>query len=454
MASELDSIAHPDPEAIHSPPARKRPPRRRIRWLAVIALALTVMQLMPNLGLLSPIVSPLVYSHLAPPEWHNATPHGQIALSDFAASTDEPGLMVACGSLFTLAWPEPWLFGRMRFWRSTDGGAHWQMFQPPFEAAQNCNLAIPPGGQGVVLATVSSDGANAPATLWVSHDAGISWQQVVTAPAGDAALSLQAGIKFVIYRHGMLYGNADFGSIDGGLAFDESANDGATWHALEQSPDRLERQGWTVMATAPDYHSARWWYRDLARDGAAPVLEHSTDDGATWTIVGPIGTEELLGYPVLATTPLAPDHLCVGLLSGETSSMRMLSSADDGRTWRGGTMPSALRNVHGETSLNTAIGATGDCYEGFHYGIGQEPQEGNTYYGFLRLASGSSALSYIPLTDDGNSLALTVTYVPADKGMPSRLVVELEGTYPGWARVFSGLAAETTSGQIVWRAVP
>lgn len=117
-------------------------------------------------------------------------------------------------------------------------------------------------------------------------------------------------------------------------------------------------------------------------------------------------------------------------------------------------MPSALRNVHGETSLNIAIGAAGDCYEGFHYGIGQEPQDGNSYYGFLRLASGSSALSYLPLTNDGNSLGLTVAYVPADKEMPSRLVVELNGTYPGWAPVFSGLAAETTDGQIVWRATP
>lgn len=102
MADELDRIAHPDPEAIHAPSvptARARPTRRRRRWLAIIALALPFMQLMPYLGLLSPVVSPFVYANLAPPQWRNATPHGTIVLSDFAASTDDPGLAFACASV-------------------------------------------------------------------------------------------------------------------------------------------------------------------------------------------------------------------------------------------------------------------------------------------------------------------------------------------------------------------
>lgn len=454
MAGELNSIAHPDPETIHGPPVRKRPTRRRIRWLAVVTFIVALGQLMPYLGILSPVVSPFVYSRLAPPGWHNATPHGQIDLDDFDASVDQPGLMVACGSLWTLAWPEPWAIGGERYWRSTDGGAHWQMFQPPFGSAKYCNLAIPPGGHGTILATVTTDYASAPATLWVSHDTGVSWRRVVTAPAGDAAESLQAGIQFVVYRHGMMYGNADFGSMDGGLALAVSANDGATWQALEQSPDRLEQQGWSVTATAPDYRSATWWYRDLERDGAAPVLEHSRDDGATWTVMGSIGTESLQGLPMIATTPLAPDRLCVGTLDGAASSVAVFSSADSGRTWRAGTMPGSLRNVHGETSLNIAISAAGDCYEGFHYGIGQEAREGNSHYGYLWLTSGSAALRVIPLTDDGNNLDLRVTYVPSAPGTPARLVAELYGRNPGWASVFSGLAAETNNGQIVWRAVP
>ena len=62
MADELDGTAHPDPETIHAPPERKRPARRRRhRWLPIVALVLCSVQVMPYLGLLSPVLSPLIF---------------------------------------------------------------------------------------------------------------------------------------------------------------------------------------------------------------------------------------------------------------------------------------------------------------------------------------------------------------------------------------------------------
>jgi hypothetical protein len=408
---------------------------------------------MPNLGLLSPVLSPLVYPNLAPPNWHNATPHGTIVLDNFAFSTDRPGLAFACGSLFTLAWPEPWNFGRTRYWRSTDGGTHWQTVQPPFSNQQYCDLAIPPGGNGIVLAAVSSEFESAPAMLWVSHDAGVSWRLVMTAPAGDAAMSLEDGLHDVVYRNGLMYGDMDFGSAPGGDTFAVSANDGATWTLRETILDQLEQQGGRIETIVPDYRSTGWWYRNVSLDGAAPMLEHSVDDGRTWSIIGPIGKSPLYGLR-LATTPTSPEHLCAGQVSVDTNQVTLLASADGGRTWRVGTMPPLLQNVEGETSLNVSIGATGACYEGFHYGVGQEPNAGNSRYGFVQLVSDSTLLRYLPLTNNGNSLSLVSTFVPAKNDMSSRLVAEVEGTYPGWAPALAGLAAETTDGQIVWRSEP
>jgi hypothetical protein len=422
--------------------------------LAAIGLVLAALQLMPYLGLLAPVFSPLVYANLAPPDWHNATPHGNLILQDFAVSTDHPGLAVACASLFTLAWPAPWSLGATHYWRSTDGGAHWQMIEPPFGSRDDCNMAMPPGGNGTVLAAVSASPDpydRAPATLWVSHDAGTSWRQVVTAAAEDAAESLHMGIHAVVYRQGRLYGGMDFGSSAGGGAFAVSTDDGATWASLEQRPDPLEQGGWQVIAVVPDYRSDGWWYRELTIAGSAPVLEQSHDDGNIWSVIGPIGLASR-GLN-LATTPLASDDLCAGPYLGDTNQVPLLASADDGRSWQTGTMPDALKDVQGETALNIAIGATGTCYEGFHYGRGQEPHEGNSHYGFLSLASGSTKQGYLPLTDDGNSLLASIAYVPTGTGMPARIVTELNGGYPGWASLFSGLAAETTDGQIVWRAV-
>jgi hypothetical protein len=225
--------------------------------------------------------------------------------------------------------------------------------------------------------------------------------------------------------------------------------------------------------------------RSLLQDGAVPLLEQSQDNGATWSLIAPIGTEPLPlppGELALATTPLAPSHLCAGLISPGTNHVFLAASGDGGRTWRSGTMPAALQRAQGETSLTIASGATGDCYEGFLYALVQEPAEGNAHYGFLRLASESAVLHFLPLTDDANRLAPTFVYVPnnsgypsrrvtkldggypcwasyayvpAGNGMPSRLITELDGGYPGWASLFSGLAAETTNdGQIVWHAVP
>jgi hypothetical protein len=408
---------------------------------------------MPYLGLLAPVVSPIVYTSLAPPQWHNVTPHGTLVLHEFAFSTDDPGLAIACASLFTLAWPEPWAIGHTRYWRSTDGGAHWQMFEPPFASQQNCDLAVPAGGNGTVLAVVSASDNSASAALWVSHDEGSTWHQVVTAPTGDPAGNLAGDIHFLVYRNGLMYGSMDVGSATGGGVFAVSTNDGATWTALESNPDRLEQQGWQVESIVPDYHAVGCWYRILSLAGSAPLLEHSQDNGATWSVVGPIGNSPLAGL-ALAASPALPGQLCAGLISPQTSRVILLASADGGQSWRAGTMPTALQSAQGETSLNIAMGATGDCYEGFHYGLGREPNVGNSHYGFLCLASDSNVLRDIPLTDDGNSLALTFAYVPADNGLPARLVTELDGTYPGWASLFSGLAAETTDGQIVWHAVP
>jgi hypothetical protein len=237
-------------------------------------------------------------------------------------------------------------------------------------------------------------------------------------------------------------------------AFAVSLDDGTTWTVQVPSHDQLVKDGWHVDSLVPDYRSQDWWYRELSRAGSIPMLEHSQDNANTWSVVGPIGTSAMDGL-TLATTPLSPSRLCAGLVSENTSKIVLLASGDAGRSWRTGPMPNSLRSAQGETTFNIAIGDTGECYEGFHYGLGQEPHEGNSHFGFLYLASNSARLSYIPLTDDGNDSDLSFAYVPAGHGMSARLVTGLDGAYPGWAPLFSGLAAETTGdGQIVWHAVP
>ena len=138
-----------------------------------------------------------------------------------------------------------------------------------------------------------------------------------------------------MYRNGMVYDTTDVGSLD---TFSASADDGATWTALEPSPDPLVRDGWRVDSTVPDYRAQEWWYRELSQADAIPVLEHSQDNGRTWSVVGPIGASAGGGL-TLATTPMAPGRLCAGRISLQARTVVLLASGDSGRSWRTGTMP-------------------------------------------------------------------------------------------------------------------
>jgi len=170
---------------------------------------------------------------------------------------------------------------------------------------------MPPGSSDAIAATVENDSSDATpsATTWISHDSGDSWHQLTAAASGNYVSGIDRGRY---YRHGLLYG---FGQWDTAtLAF--SVDDGVTWTPIPSAPSKLEQEGWQLDIDSsypiPDYRGDYWWYRVLSKSGQAPMLEHSTDDGRTWTQVGAIGSEPMQSV-LLATTPLLPDHLCAAL---------------------------------------------------------------------------------------------------------------------------------------------
>ncbi len=433
--------------------------RRRWRWLLLIpALTPALMLILPYFGTFSPILSPQVYPNLAPPGWHNITPHGNIVLEGFATSTDVPGLMMACGSVFSITWNDPstWKPGQLHFWRSRDGGAHWELLHSPFSDGTYCDISMPPGSSGTITATVeitSSDPAPSvtSATTWISHDSGDSWHQLSTTSRNYVGVDDRGSY----YRHGLLYGFGVWGSqTNATLAF--SADDGITWTPIPSVPSKLAQEGWQLATDSsypvPDYRGDYWWYRVLSKSGRAPMLEHSTDDGRTWTQVGAIGSEPMQSV-LLATTPLLPGHLCAAHLSEETNHLSIFASADGGKDWRTGTMPSSLANTNGDTALALNIGANGNCYQGYHYRHGHASWDSDSRYEFLDLTPKSTTLQGIPLGSNENILDYRTTYVPAGHGMPARLVAN-PGPASGWAYVFSDLATETKDNQLVWTAVP
>lgn len=182
------------------------------------------------------------------------------------------------------------------------------------------------------------------------------------------------------------------------------------------------------------------------------MLEHSVDDGRTWTLLGAIGTEPFQSV-LLATTPLLPGHLCAAHISGKTNHLSLFASADGGQTWRRGAMPANLANTTGETAFSLQIGANGECYQGYHYHRPQAPENENDYM-FLRLLPQTADLQEIPLGSNQNAFSGDTTYVPAGNSMGARLIINSFLPTLGWASIFSGAATETDRGQLLWMAVP
>jgi hypothetical protein len=181
------------------------------------------------------------------------------------------------------------------------------------------------------------------------------------------------------------------------------------------------------------------------------MLEHSTDDGYTWMVVGAIGSEPIQSV-LLATTPSQPNDVCAANLSPEVNHLSIFASADGGKTWQTGAMPTSLANTAGETALTLIIGAEGDCYQGYHFHPPHTSEDENDY-AFLHLAPGGSVLQVIPLGKGQNIIDDNTTYVPAGNGMQARLIVSSALPFPGMAAAVSGLATETNEGQLVWIAV-
>jgi hypothetical protein len=398
---------------------------------------------------------------LAPPGWHNITIHGPYnVVGNYVVSSDVPGLIFAYGDSLSPGW-----FGKGTFhnyhWRTFDGGAHWTTLSGPCafpekDYMDTCQLAAPTGGKGTFFAGVEHNSYLVPADVWVSHDAGTSWRHVTTYSATSSEKDYFEALTNGVYRDGRLFilraPSDDY--KHGPLVSSVSADDGASWTATEAAPSSLERQGWHAIAFAADYSAPHAWYRVLERvlgtNTVPPMLEHSTDDGRSWSTIGSFGGSGAdLGIS-LGTNPGQPSRLCI-YLSDDVDHLAVLSSADGGHSFVTAAPLAQRHPVSGFAPAPIRMGSHGDCYLATSLGS-------DFRTALWRVAPGSSVMQPI-VGLRGYDLGFsfggpTFVYVPANGNMPSRLVVFTWSFQRSWYSWISLWVREEQDNLLVWTPVP
>jgi hypothetical protein len=419
-------------------------------------------------GVLPFLASTVAYPMLAPDGWTNASVHTR-ANPRYAVSSDVSGLMLACGSHYSviphishshLTFTDPGVY----FWRTRDGGARWHVIRAPF-TNEDCRLAAPRSGPNIFFALAPSADfrSSKPEPLWVTHDAGTTWRFVTSIPnkasvEDDTVTALQDGV----YRDGRLYAllPPTDQSQHTPLTFSVSEDDGATWAAPEATPSALEQQDWNVESFAADYSMPHAWYRVLSKSGGTAVaLERSADDGQHWISAGPIGTVGAVGVTI-ATTLAQPLRLCIAA----DSPLLLANSSDAGRSWHESFLPPSFQDTSGYPPSPVRIGSDGACYYGYIYQKGVPPQSGpapdKDYNGALfELTPGQTQMGLMSLPGDyvfesGWIPGSTLTYVPAGDGMSARVVIYADNFSLGVPYFLAALGGESGDEFLLWRPAP
>ena len=325
-----------------------------------------------------------------PTGWTDITPPDTGQITHYAISPDIPGLILAVIGGHTQASADPPATARL--WRSTDGGASWELLDS-LSVRTSVALDMPAGGHGLVFAVDQL--AN---NVFVSANAGTTWRSLPTSMQPGA--SPQGWPFSAVVVAGRLYAGgitAGFGGMPTGTSrFVVSDDHGQTWRTVEASADPAGAN-MTTDAIAPLDTRGSAWLRLVSNGyGYATqyAVERSDDGGVSWRILSrslPLSGNVVDGS--LAVSAAHPGRVCAALTTWDNTpttetplptpnaaaltaqagqlpisyppprplDVWLLASDDSGQTWHGARVLALRRYFGGVVGPGVSMSADGAC---------------------------------------------------------------------------------------------
>jgi photosystem II stability/assembly factor-like uncharacterized protein len=207
------------------------------------------------------------------------------------------------------------------FLRSDDGGASWRQVSLP----ANAKIAgVDPTNHTILYAA-------GPAGLYKTADDAASWQLIVSTDAGVGPLAISPVDHNLLYLT-LLTGNS---VRRNGYFFRRSRDGGVSWQELEGS-DNPVSCGYSTLILQADPSDVNQVYRARSCYSGSThdvTMQHSTDQGATWSDLLHVDGEEIARLVGMASGRMyAIGNAGNAMASGPNSSL--LRTDDGGNTWQ------------------------------------------------------------------------------------------------------------------------
>jgi uncharacterized repeat protein (TIGR01451 family) len=341
-------------------------------------------------------------------------------------------------------------------WTQQCGGASVNFCAPTFPGAFQGGgfyvgtIAVNPTNPLIALASVRNAGNSTVSGIYRTTDGGANWNLLVSA-SGAAGNSIiwNPSDSTVVYATLGERGNATkFGvykSTDSGVTFTQLTGNGATGNNLPTT-----NLGRHEMAVAPSNGNVIYVAINDEPTSGLLGLAKSTDGGTTWSFTTPGTLPNLPNFcsgqcwydMALAVLPTDPNTLIVGGSAFTNNSSTDFRSSDGGVTWTDITNGSSAVRPHVDTHALTFAATTG----GFRLYTGND---GGVWFTDNPTASTVT-------WEAGNNTNLTITqFYPGHSVHPSDENISYGGTQDNGTEKYSGIPAwdHVACGDGAWTAI-